>query len=203
MKCRSLEFINMNPSKEGQAPEERTGFPDFLIDYLTGQKIPFSNRDNIRQKLIKFLVEKKGYDKQDLTLDREIRFELEGRQISSLVDVTITIENRTLIVVKCAAGSVVSRERQVIATARLLEDYIIPLAVVTNGVDTELLDADSEKVIAEGTGSIPTRAELSEKSKDLDVKPVNRKKLEYEKNILYTYDQMSCTLYCKSEPHPE
>jgi len=184
-------------------PPEQPRFPEELTDYLSGRMIPFSNRDNIRQKLVKLLVEEKGYAKQDLLLDRNIRFELEGRQVFSLVDVSIMSEGRTLIVIKCAAGSVVSRERQVIATGRLLEKYIVPLAVVTNGVDIELLDVLSEKVIGEGIGSVPTRAELYERSKNLILKPANRKKLKYEQNVLYTYDAMSCTLYCQINNQPE
>jgi hypothetical protein len=103
-------------------------------------------------------------------------------------------------VFKCASGSVVSRERQVIATARLLEDYVIPFAVVTNGVNIELLDTISEKVIGDNMTSIPTRQELHENSKNLTLKSANKKKLVYEQRVLYTYDAISCSLKCKTIP---
>jgi hypothetical protein len=103
-------------------------------------------------------------------------------------------------VFKCASGSVVSRERQVIATARLLEDYVVPFAVITNGVNIELLDTLSEKVIGGSMQLIPTRQELYENSKNLTLRPANREKLVYEQRILYTYDAISCTLNCKSNP---
>ena len=203
MKCHKPEFITLTPSRKSESPEEHAGFPDTLIDYLSGREIPFSNRDNIRQKLVKTLVEEKGYQKGDISLDREIRFEMEGRPACSLVDLALGFGGKTLVVFKCAAGSVVSRERQIIATARLLEDYIIPYAVVTNGVNIELLDTLTEKVIGDGIASVPTRLELSEKSKDLTLKPTNKKKLIYEQNVLYTYDSISCPLYSKSQLHPE
>jgi hypothetical protein len=202
MNCRSREFLSFNSSRKSKVRNE-TDFPGALVEYLTGRQIPFSNRDNIRQKLIKTLVEEKGYGKGELSLDREIRFEFEGQQVCSLVDISIALEDKTLMVFKCAPGSVVSRERQIIATARLLESYIIPCAVVTNGIDIEMLDAFSEKVIGEGVGSIPTRLELYEISKNLLLKPVNSRKLQFEKNILYTYDAISCTLYCKSDSQSE
>ena len=203
MKCHNPEFIDLTPSRKSESREEHASFPDTLIDYLSGREIPFSNRDNIRQKLVKTLVEEKGYQNGDISLDREIRFEMEGQQACSLVDLALGFGGKILMVFKCAAGSVVSRERQIIATARLLEDYIIPYAVVTNGVNIELLDTLTEKVIGDGIASVPTRLELSEKSRDLILKPTNKKKLIYEQSILYTYDSISCTLYCKSQPYPE
>lgn len=203
MKCNNREFITITPAPKGENQEERTGFPDTLIDYLSGGEIPFSNRDNIRQKLVRSLVEEKGYRKEDIVLDREIRFVMEGLQACSLVDISIGFDDRTFMVFKCAAGSIVSRERQIIATARLLEDYVIPFAVVTNGVNLEMLDAISEKVIGSGMLSVPNRQELLENSKKITLRPANRKKLVYEQRILSTYDAMSCTLYCQSDRVPE
>ncbi|MDH4232624.1 MAG: type I restriction enzyme HsdR N-terminal domain-containing protein [Nitrospirota bacterium] len=203
MKCHSRKIITITPPPNSGHGEEHEIFPDTLTDYLSGGEIPFSNRDNIRQKLVKALVEGKGFRREDITLDREIRFEIEDRQICSLVDISIGFGGKTLMVFKCAAGSVVSRERQIIATARLLEEYVIPFAVVTNGVNIELLDAITEKVIGSGMQAIPAREELLEHSKNAVPRPANRKKLVYEQRILYTYDAMSCTLYCKSDPAPE
>ena len=200
MKCHSREFITIHPVAKSKKQEEHTGFPDTLTDYLSGREIPFSNRDNIRQKLVQTLVEEKGYRKEDISLDREIRFEMDGHQACSLVDIAIGFDSKTLMVIKCASGSVVSRERQIIATARLLDDYIIPFAVVTNGIDIELLDAISEKVIGDGMPSVPTRRELLENSKNLTLKPTNKKKLVYEQRILYTYDAISCALSSQADP---
>jgi hypothetical protein len=202
MKCHNREFITItgSPKKEEEA---HAGFPDTLTDYLSGREIPFSNRDNIRQKIVKFLVEEKGYLKEDLSLDREISFVIENQQVRSLVDIAIGSGNKTLLVFKCASGSIVSRERQIIATARLLEDYVVPFAVVTNGIDIELLDTISEKVLGDEMSSIPTRQRLSEDFKELTLRPVNRKKLVYEQRVLYTYDAISCAASCKAGPHSE
>jgi hypothetical protein len=203
MKCHKPEFVAVKPSRKIESPEDHAIFSDILIDYLSGREIPFSNRENIRQKLVKTLVEEKGYQNGDISLDREIRFEMEGRPACSLVDLALGFGGVTLMVFKCAAGSVVSRERQIIATARLLEDYIIPYAVVTNGVNIELLDTLTEKVIGEGIGPVPTRLELFEKSKDLTLKPTNKKKLIYEQSVLYTYDSICCALYSEGQLHPQ
>ena len=200
MKCHNQKFLSITPAPKSEDREKRPGFPDTLVDYLSGREIPFSNRDNIRQKLVKTLVEEKGYYKEDISLDREIRFEIEGRQVCSPVDISIGLEGKTLMVFKCASGSVVSRERQIIAAARLLEDYVVPFAVVTNGVNIELLDTISEKVLGDNMQLIPTRHELFENSRNLTLKSAKKKKLVYEQRILHTYDEISCNISSRNGP---
>lgn len=194
MKCHNRKFLSITPAPKNDAQEKRPDFPDSLVDYLSGTEILFSNRDNIRQKLVKTLVEEKGYRKEDISLDREIRFEIEGREVCSPVDISIGFGGKTFMVFKCASGSVVSRERQIIAAARLLEDYVVPFAVVTNGINIELLDTISEKVIGDSMKLIPSRQELLENSGDLTLKSAKKKKLVYEQRILYTYDEISCKI---------
>jgi len=200
MKCHNQKFLSITPAPKSKDQEKHPGFPDTLVDYLSGREILFSNRDNIRQKLVKTLVEEKGYCKEDISLEREIRFEIEGREVCSPVDISIGFGGKTLMVFKCASGSVVSRERQVIAAARLLEDYVIPFAVVTNGVNIELLDTISEKVIGDSMQLIPTRQELIENSGNLTLKYAKKKKLVYEQRILHTYDEISCNIYSRNGP---
>ena len=200
MKCHDRKFISITPETKSGLEEKRPEFPDTLVDYLSGLVIPFSNRDNIRQKLVKTLVEEKGYRKEDISLDRVIKFEIEGQQACSLVDISIALDNNTLMVFKCASGSVVSRERQIIAAARLLEDYIIPFAVVTNGVNIELLDTISEKVIGDSMQLLPTRQQLLENSRNLTLKSAKKNKLVYEQRILYTYDEISCNISSRNSP---
>ena len=203
MKCNKPDFFNIDSVFKKDITEEHPELPDKLTDYLTGREIPFSNRDNIRQKALKFLIEEKGYLKTDLSTDRDIRFELDGKDMVSPVDISISLNNKTLMVWKCASGSLVSRERQIIASARLLEDYVVPFGVVTNGRDLELLDTSSEKVISEGFQSIPSKQELIKISEDLTLKPKGSRKILNEQRILFTYDAISCNAYCKEDNSPD
>ena len=202
MKCGRPAFLNPDFIHKDLPPgqeAERPILPDRLTDCLTGREIPFSNRDNIRQKMLQYLMEKKDYRKGDFAVDREISFEIEGRPVVSLVDLSITISGRTLMIWKCASGSLVSRERQILASARLLEEYIIPFAAVSNGLDLEFLDSATGKVIGCGFESVPSREELVKRD-DLSLKPVNKKKLPGERRILYTYDAISCPTACGNPP---
>jgi hypothetical protein len=199
MKCGRKPFLNPGfiPKDFPHVEEaERPELPDRLTDCLTGREIPFSNRDNIRQKALKFLLEEKGYFKENFAVDREIAFEIDGRSVVSLVDLSIAVAGRTLMIWKCASGSLVSRERQILASARLLEKYIVPFAAVTNGIDLEFLEASSGNIIGCGFGSVPSRGELIKNLSVFPLKPVNKKKLVNERRILYTYDAISCPTPC-------
>jgi hypothetical protein len=199
VKCGRPSFLHPRGDTPPDAAESpRPLLPDTLTDCLTGNEIPFSNRDNIRQKTLRFLLEEKGYRKEDFCLDRKISFDLDGQKIVSLVDISIVLGGRTVMVWKCASGSLVSRERQIIASARLLEDYVVPFAAVTNGADLELLDTLSEKVTGSGFGSVPSLGELEEAVRGTTFRPVIGKKIANEQRILYTYDGISCPVACKT-----
>jgi hypothetical protein len=200
MKCHRPEFITIASVPADGWKEKRPEFPDRLTDCLTGKEIPFSNRDNIRQKTLRFLIDEKGYRREDICVDREIRYDIEGAEMVSPVDISIVIGSRTLMVWKCASGSTVSRQRQIIASARLLEDYLVPFAVVTNGRDLELLDTATEKVKGEGFGAIPTREELADIAEGFSPKPTNKRKIVNEQRVLYTYDAIACPSNCRVTP---
>lgn len=189
--CRAA-FVRRETRDRNSDGESRPELPDTLKDCLTGVDIPFSNKDNIRQKILKFLIESKGFLKEDIAVDREIVLSMEDVHVSSAVDISIRLHGLTLMVWKCASGSVVSRQRQIIAAARLLEEYVVPLAVVTNGQEVELLDALTEKVIGSGFGSLPSRQDLLEMGKAISLTVPHAKKIAYEQRILYTYDAISC-----------
>jgi len=199
MQCRRPHFIHPGlppPASAREEEGERPELPDRLTDCLTGREIPFSNKDNIRQKTLKLLLEEKDYRKEDFVVDREITFEIDDRSVVSMVDLSIAVAGRTLMIWKCASGSLVSRERQILASARLLEEYIVPFAAVTNGIDLEFLETSSGNVIGCGLGSVPSRGELLNNLGVVPFTPVNKKKLANERRILYTYDAISCPTIC-------
>jgi hypothetical protein len=134
-------------------------------------------------------------------VDRVVLFDLEGQQVCSPVDIAVMIGDRTLILWKCSSGSLVSRERQIIASARLLEEYVVPFAVVTNGEDLELLDAVSEKVKGYGFQSVPSRQELLSNLEGLAFRRMKSGKVIYEQRILHTYDGIACpSSFAKTAP---
>ncbi|MDA8431594.1 MAG: type I restriction enzyme HsdR N-terminal domain-containing protein [Nitrospiraceae bacterium] len=200
MKCGRPSFLDPRAGASRADESPRPVLPDTLTDRLTGDVIPFSNRDNIRQKILGFLLDERGFHKEDFRVDREICFDLDGQKFVSLVDISVVFDGRTVMAWKCASGSLVSRERQIIASARLLEDYVVPFAAVTNGADIEVLDSLSEAVSATGFAGVPSRDELMKAAEGALFRPVKGRKIVNEQRILYTYDGISCPVSCKTSP---
>ena len=102
-----------------------------LIDFITGRQIPNIGAEENRQVVERFLVEQKGYAREDIEVDAAITLCIHGEVYRSLLDLVVTVDSRRVIAIKCAAGSLGSREREILAAARVLGPYQIPLSAVS------------------------------------------------------------------------
>jgi hypothetical protein len=99
---------------------------------------------------------------------------------------------RQIMAVKCAAGSLGSREREVVSAARLVNrSYQIPLAVATDGATAIVLDTLSGKKIGEGLDAIPSRQSVVENPDRLLFQPLAADRREREKLIFRSYDSLN------------
>lgn len=167
-----------------------------LNDYLTGEELTDTDDERIRQDLSKMMVEEKGYEKQSLTPRLYIETLFSRSFVRSTIELTVTINNKQLMIIRYGPGSLVSRERAAIAAARVLnKDYQIPLAVVTNGRDAELIDTHTGKILGNGLESIPDRTQAEELFSTLTFpsrQPSSH--LEREMRILNAFDVERCCL---------
>jgi hypothetical protein len=163
-------------------------------DYLTGETIVDTDDERCRQELAKFLVEEKGYAKSELEPRLCIETLYSGQFVSSTIDITIRVAGKRFMILRFAPGSLVTRERSAIAAARVLEpEYQIPLAVVTNCRDAEVLDTYTGKVIRQGMAEIPDREEARKLVKSLRFDPfADETKKDRERRILNAYDVEVC-----------
>ena len=95
-------------------------------------------------------------------------------------------------IIKCAAGSLDSRERQAVAAARVIASPPLPVAVVADPVNAEVLDVASGKVTGEGFGAIPTKDQLRSIVAGKPMESIEPKRLEKEKRILLAFDAIKC-----------
>lgn len=173
------------------------------IDYITGKTIVDTHDERARQKVARFLVEEKGYSKEDIEVRREIPLDIDGNRGTSKVDFVLRLDGKAFAIIIFGPGSLVTRERSTLAAARLIEDYEVPFAVVTNGKDAEVLETRSSRVVAEGLEAIPSKEEALEIIPTLSFEKVPEKRLEKEKRLLYVLDvlaerecdEFTCTLY--------
>ena len=164
---------------------------NFFTDYITGQKVPNVGAEANRQAIERYLVEEKGFRKQDIQVNAPIRMQIRDQAYRSYVDLVISMDGRKLMVIKCAPGSLGSRERETIAAARLLDVNQIPLALVSDGKSAILLDVANGRKVGEGMAAIPSRRELSNNFKEVTLEPITGERREREKLIFRSYDSMN------------
>ena len=145
------------------------------------------------RKMISFLlVEKKGYLPDDI--EKKVLFEVKlGQETAySSVDFVVSISGKRSMIVKCSSGSLSSRERQAVAAARLLGSSPVPIAVVADPVNAEVLDVATGKIIGEGFGAIPVREQLIRMVSERQPLQYSPDRLEKEKRILLAFDAIRC-----------
>jgi hypothetical protein len=163
-----------------------------ILDFITGQPLVDTEDERIRQKIEQLLVEKKGYSKNDVEVEKGFEITLDDEIFRAKVDLIVNVEEKRFMVIKCARGSLVSREREVLSCARILETYPIPFAVITNGEDAEVLDTLSGEVIGHGLEAIPSRQQALEAIKRVEFKKLSEKRIEKEKRIFLAFDAIKC-----------
>ena len=167
-----------------------------LNDYLTGEELTDTDDERIRQEISKFMVEHKGYQKDELIPRLYIETLFSQSFVRSTIELTVQVNGLQFMVIRYGPGSLVTRERSAIAAARVLNPkYQIPLAVVTNGRDAELIDTLTGKILGNGLESIPSRREAEQLISTLKF-PTRQQdqELEREKRILNAFDVERCCL---------
>ncbi len=170
-----------------------------LKDYVTGEELVDTDDERTRQELAIMMVEKFGYAREELEPRCFIETLFSSQFVRSNIELGVSLKGlgKKFLIIRYGAGSLVSRERSAIAAARVLEkEYQIPLAVVTNGRDAELLDTVTGEVLATGMDAIPTRNRAQEMLAELEFRaPAEGKKREGEMRILNAFDVEVC---CRS-----
>lgn len=162
--------------------------PQMIVDFVTGSQVANVGAEENRQAVEKFLVEQKGYARSDIEVDVNMDLVVAGTPYHSQVDLVVSVENKRVMAVKCAAGSLGSREREIVSAARLLDAYQIPFAMVSDGNTAILLDTLSGKVLKQGLDAVPSKDEMCKTIQSLGFTPLPEKKIEREKLVFRTYD---------------
>ncbi len=165
--------------------------PDTIVDFITGKAVPHVGPEINRQQVEHYLVEEKGYTREEIVVDAPITIEIDGESYRSTVDLVIRIGSRPLIAVKCAAGSLGSREREIVSAARLFSTPPLPLAIVSDGQDAIVLDTGSGKPKNSGLAAIPSKEEALVLARAAPMPPIPAERLAREKLVFRSYDSMN------------
>ena len=159
-----------------------------LDDLITGEKLNDTLDERYRQKIAQLLIGPKGYSKTDITPRREMMITAGDSKAILKMDFVINIAGRIGMIIKFGPGSIVTRRRPLLAASRIIAPYQIPLAVVTNGEDAEILDGSSGSVISTGLESIPSRSTLQERMVDDPFLTIDKDRADMESRIVYCFE---------------
>ena len=164
-----------------------------ITDFTTGKEIPNVGAEENRQMVERYLVNDKGYSKEDIEVDVDIEMTVAGEPYRSQIDLVVSIDGGAtrFMAIKCAAASLGSREREILAAARLVGDAQIPLSVVSDGKTAIVLDTVSGRKLGEGLDAIPSKDLAREQLNGVDLQPFPETKREREGLIFRTYDSMN------------
>ena len=164
-----------------------------ITDFVTGKEIPNVGAEENRQMVERYLVNDKGYSKEDIEVEVDIEITVAGDPYRSQIDLVVSFDGGAtrFMAIKCAAASLGSREREILAGSRLLDENQLPLSVVSDGKTAIVLDTVSGKKLGEGLNAIPSKGEIVEKFKTLQLQPFPKDKREREKLIFRSYDSMN------------
>lgn len=159
-----------------------------LTDALTGETLDDTLDERYRQSLARLLIEMKGYAKSEVRPRRSLTARA-GRLSAVLrIDFVVTPGEKIGMIVKFGPGSIVTRHRSALAASRLLAPYQVPVVVVTNGEDADVLDGSTGRVIGRGLAELPDRPALLTTIAAADFDPVSPQRAEVESRILYAYE---------------
>ena len=146
----------------------------------------------IKQMILEFLIKEKQFKPEEIKTDPEYRLTLGDRETKVSMDFVVNLPSASLMVIQCSSGSLEAWERYVTAFARVIKDYQIPYAVVTDGDKALIIDVLAGKLIGDSLAQLLNREEALNKMKDFKKVPYPANRLEKEKRIVYAFESIKC-----------
>ncbi len=162
-----------------------------ITDFITGKTVIDVGPEANRQAVEKYLVTEKGYAKTDILVDMALLLEVSGKPYHTKLDLVVFVDKKMFMVIKCAAGSLGSREREVVYAARIAGEHPIPVAVASDGHTALVFDAISRRFIGEGLDAIPSPETARTMLAKKEPVPLPDDRREKEKIIFRSYDIMN------------
>ncbi|WP_300464606.1 type I restriction enzyme HsdR N-terminal domain-containing protein [Desulfobacula sp.] len=184
-----------------------------LNDFLTGAVLTDTLDERYRQKIVENLVLAGKFEKQEIESNISLEVVAGEKKATIKVDFLITYQEKTIVLIQYAPGSLVTRRLSTLALSRILRPYQIPIVVVTNGEDAEILDGNSGKVMATGLEHLPDKKTIEENMASFSFAPIKAVRLDQASRIAYACEvDGSCYMnddfkcpngYCYPSPKAE
>ncbi|MBM4135231.1 MAG: hypothetical protein FJ241_00160 [Nitrospira sp.] len=148
--------------------------------------------DGIKQKVWDILTKEKDFHPEEIEIDPTFQLVLSDREITASIEFVINLPAASFMVIKCTPTSIESWERYVIAFARVIKDYQIPYAMVTDGDRARIMDVLKGSLVGESIEGLFHRQEALNRMKDFQKIPCPEERLERGKRIVYAFEGIKC-----------
>jgi hypothetical protein len=160
-------------------------------DYLTGEQLEATTYEDLRQGLARMFVEELGYPRESLRPRVPVRFPVEGREYSRVVDLAAHgPDGAVLLLVLFSSGECGTYRREALAAARLVPGGPAPLVAVTDCSDAVLFAAADGAELATGMAALPRWSALAGLAAAHPVAPLPPGRARGEGRILYAYSEL-------------
>lgn len=156
-----------------------------LNDFLTGDPLTDTHDERYRQKIAETLVVKGQFYKRDIFQNTPLTVTAGERKALMKVDFIIKYKEKSIVLINYAPGSLVTRRLSTLALSRIIEPYQIPIAIITNGEDAEIIDGTSGKVLSQGLENFPDKKSIIDNYDSFPFQPINKKVFDQASRIAY------------------
>ena len=132
-----------------------------IEDLITGRTIDDTHDERYRQKVARLLLKSKGYERSDIRSQEPVCINTGTKSAKVPVTFILYIEERPAMLIQYGPGSLVTRYRPALALAKIAGPFQIPVVVVTNGEQADILDGTTGEVTGSGLDQIPSKSELT------------------------------------------
>ncbi len=159
-----------------------------VADFITGEILIETHDERYRQRIARLLVDQEGYSKEEIRPRKNLVITAGKKRAIIKIDFVISVAGLVGMIIKYGPGSLVTRQRPALAASRLLTGYLIPVVVVTNGEDANVLNGSHGKLMSVGLDSIPSRQKLLSIIDNHDLQPISKERAVLESRIVYTFE---------------
>ena len=159
-----------------------------LVDFITGQTLPDTHDERYRQKIARLLVTRKGYPKSTIIPQHQLQVNVDGKSVCVPVAFLIKQGASTGMIIHYGPGSLVTRHRSALAMGRLVSPCGVPLVVVTNGEQADILDGRSGRLRGHGLEAIPSFEQLTALVREYPSNPMTNRRMEMEARIVMAFE---------------
>ncbi|MCD4718589.1 MAG: type I restriction enzyme HsdR N-terminal domain-containing protein [Desulfobacula sp.] len=159
-----------------------------LKDFLTGSVLTDTLDERYRQTIAKKLVLDGRFEKNDIESNINLEVVAGQRKASIKIDFLVKYQGKFVALIKYAPGSLVTRRLSTLALSRIMKPYQIPIVIVTNGEDAEILDGDTGKVTSTGLDNLPAKKNIRKNIKSFSFKPIKKTVFDQASRIAYAFE---------------